>query len=366
MDEQRQHRPDRRLDPVPLAAVAARLGVGPLTGEQRRRQRHRRLAVVPVGAPRRPLRRAAGRAHARRAVRRGGRRRRSGGVRRPTQKGAALLAPLGLPVLVVESPRAVLGALAALVYGEPAEGLTLDRSHRHAGQDDDHPAHQRAASQAAGRRTAVIGTMGTWIDGRPGEVGAHHAGGARPARAVRGDARARRRGVRDGGVEPRARDGPRRRGRLRPGGVHQPRARPPRLPPDRRGLLRREGRALHAGAGPPRPRQRRRRRGGAAGRAPSRSRRGRSRSTPRPTGAAHDVTATAGGSTFALDGPDGQRLHGSVGLAGRFQRRQRRRRDRRHRRSAGCDAEAAAEGIARRDARCPAGWSGSSPGRASP
>ena len=32
----------------------------------------------------------------------------------------------------------------------------------------------------------------------------------------------------------------------------------------------------------------------------------------------HDVTATAGGSTFALDGPEGQHLQGSIGLAGAF------------------------------------------------
>ena len=40
---------------------------------------------------------------------------------------------------------------------------------------------------------------------------AHHPRGARPARAVRADARARRRGLRDGGLQPRAGHGPRRR-----------------------------------------------------------------------------------------------------------------------------------------------------------
>jgi UDP-N-acetylmuramoyl-L-alanyl-D-glutamate--2,6-diaminopimelate ligase len=36
-----------------------------------------------------------------------------------------MCAGLGVPVLVVERPRAVLGALAAQVYGDPAERLTL-------------------------------------------------------------------------------------------------------------------------------------------------------------------------------------------------------------------------------------------------
>ena len=77
----------------------------------------------------------------------------------------------------------------------------------------------------------------------------------------------------------------------------------------------------------------------------------------------HDVTATAGGSTFALDGPEDSTC-GEHRLAGAFNVV-----------NAvtaitaiaevGLDAEAAAEGIGA-GPRCPAGWSRSSPGRASP
>ena len=79
---------------------------------------------------------------------------------------------------------------------------------------------------------------------------AHHARGAGPARPLRGHARARRRHLRDGGLQPRARARPGRRGRLRRRDLPQPRARPPRLPRRRRRLLRRQGRSLHPGAGP--------------------------------------------------------------------------------------------------------------------
>jgi UDP-N-acetylmuramoyl-L-alanyl-D-glutamate--2,6-diaminopimelate ligase len=81
-------------------------------------------------------------------------------------EGAELLAPLGRPVLVVASPRAVLGSLAAFVYGEPAADLTLIGV---TGTQGKTTVTQliNAGVRATGRRTAVIGTMGTWIDGRP-------------------------------------------------------------------------------------------------------------------------------------------------------------------------------------------------------
>ncbi len=75
-----------------------------------------------------------------------------------------------------------------------------------------------------------------------------HPGGARPAGAARGDARARRRGRGHGGVQPRAGHASRRRHDVRRGGVHQPDRGPPRLPRRPRGLLRREGDAVHARA----------------------------------------------------------------------------------------------------------------------
>jgi UDP-N-acetylmuramoyl-L-alanyl-D-glutamate--2,6-diaminopimelate ligase len=81
-------------------------------------------------------------------------------------EGEALLSALGLPVLVVASPRVVLGSLAALVHGEPAKALTLIGV---TGTQGKTTVTQlvNAGVQATGRRTAVIGTMGTWIDGRP-------------------------------------------------------------------------------------------------------------------------------------------------------------------------------------------------------
>ena len=85
---------------------------------------------------------------------------------------------------------------------------------------------------------------------RAGRRRADDARGAGPARAVRGDARARAWTVRDGGLQPRARDGPGRRRGLRRRGLHEPRTRPPRLPRRHRGLLRRQGAALHARRGP--------------------------------------------------------------------------------------------------------------------
>jgi UDP-N-acetylmuramoyl-L-alanyl-D-glutamate--2,6-diaminopimelate ligase len=77
-------------------------------------------------------------------------------------EGATLVGDAGLPVLVVESPRAVLGELAATVYGTPAKSLALIGV---TGTQGKTTTTQLLASglAAAGRRTAVIGTMGTWI-----------------------------------------------------------------------------------------------------------------------------------------------------------------------------------------------------------
>jgi UDP-N-acetylmuramoyl-L-alanyl-D-glutamate--2,6-diaminopimelate ligase len=77
--------------------------------------------------------------------------------------GAELVAGTGLPTLVVDEPRRVLGAAAAAVYGHPAERLSL------AGVTGTHgkttTTQLMAAGLAgAGRRSAVVGTMGTWIN----------------------------------------------------------------------------------------------------------------------------------------------------------------------------------------------------------
>lgn len=79
--------------------------------------------------------------------------------------GAALMAGLAVPVIVVDSPRKVLGEAAAAVYGHPAEQLTLLGVTGTQGKST--TTHLAAAGcEAAGRRTAVVGTMGTWIDGQ--------------------------------------------------------------------------------------------------------------------------------------------------------------------------------------------------------
>ena len=72
----------------------------------------------------------------------------------------------GLPVLVVPAPRPVLGSVAALVYGHPARDLTLIGVTGTSGKTT--TTHLLSAALAgAGLRTAVVGTVGTLIDGRP-------------------------------------------------------------------------------------------------------------------------------------------------------------------------------------------------------
>ncbi len=78
--------------------------------------------------------------------------------------GAALCKDLGVPVLVVQRPRALLGSLAARVYGEPAEALRLVAV---TGTQGKTTTTRLAESglQASGVPTAVVGTVGTKIDG---------------------------------------------------------------------------------------------------------------------------------------------------------------------------------------------------------
>jgi UDP-N-acetylmuramoyl-L-alanyl-D-glutamate--2,6-diaminopimelate ligase len=82
----------------------------------------------------------------------------------PAGAGAARAA--GLPVLVAERPRTLVGRAASIVYGEPAAALTLVGVTGTQGKTT--TTHlMNAALAATGRTTAVIGTMGTWLDGRP-------------------------------------------------------------------------------------------------------------------------------------------------------------------------------------------------------
>jgi UDP-N-acetylmuramoyl-L-alanyl-D-glutamate--2,6-diaminopimelate ligase len=70
----------------------------------------------------------------------------------------------GLPTLVVADPRSVLGVVSAAVYGSPAAAFTLVGVTGTQGKTTTTQLLSRALG-AAGRRTAVIGTLGTWVGG---------------------------------------------------------------------------------------------------------------------------------------------------------------------------------------------------------
>jgi len=75
-------------------------------------------------------------------------------------------AATGLPVLVLERPRRLLGALSAMVYGNPAERLTTVGVTGTSGKTTTtHLAE--TGIEAAGRTAAVVGTNGTRVAGRP-------------------------------------------------------------------------------------------------------------------------------------------------------------------------------------------------------
>ncbi len=71
----------------------------------------------------------------------------------------------GVPVLVVDRPRPLLGELAARIYGHPAEALTLMAVTGTQGKTTTTRLLE-AALQDAGVRAAVVGTVGTRIAGR--------------------------------------------------------------------------------------------------------------------------------------------------------------------------------------------------------
>ena len=78
--------------------------------------------------------------------------------------GAELCAGVGVPVLVVPQPRAVLGALSALVYGEPASRLRLVAVTGTQGKTTTTRLAE-AALTASGTNAAVVGTVGTRVNG---------------------------------------------------------------------------------------------------------------------------------------------------------------------------------------------------------
>ncbi len=78
--------------------------------------------------------------------------------------GADLCEGIGVPVLVVDEPRRLLGGLAARVYGEPAEALRLVAVTGTQGKTTTTRLAE-AGLQASGTSAAVVGTVGTRIDG---------------------------------------------------------------------------------------------------------------------------------------------------------------------------------------------------------
>jgi UDP-N-acetylmuramoyl-L-alanyl-D-glutamate--2,6-diaminopimelate ligase len=79
-------------------------------------------------------------------------------------EGAALCADAGVPVLVVDRPRAVVGDLAARVYGRPAQRLRMIAVTGTQGKTTTTRLAD-AALGAAGVRSAVVGTVGTRVAG---------------------------------------------------------------------------------------------------------------------------------------------------------------------------------------------------------
>jgi UDP-N-acetylmuramoyl-L-alanyl-D-glutamate--2,6-diaminopimelate ligase len=78
--------------------------------------------------------------------------------------GAAACEDLGVPVLVVERPRAVVGDLAARIYGRPAEALRLLAVTGTQGKTTTTWLAESALT-AAGIPAAVVGTVGTRVNG---------------------------------------------------------------------------------------------------------------------------------------------------------------------------------------------------------
>jgi UDP-N-acetylmuramoyl-L-alanyl-D-glutamate--2,6-diaminopimelate ligase len=79
-------------------------------------------------------------------------------------EGAARAEDLGVPVLVVDAPRGLLGALAARIHGEPATSLTLMAVTGTQGKTTTTRLLEEGL-QTSGVSAAVIGTVGTRIAG---------------------------------------------------------------------------------------------------------------------------------------------------------------------------------------------------------
>jgi UDP-N-acetylmuramoyl-L-alanyl-D-glutamate--2,6-diaminopimelate ligase len=80
-------------------------------------------------------------------------------------EGAEQARSAGVPVVVVDAPRPLLGTLAARIYGEPAKALTLMAVTGTQGKTTTTRLLE-AGLEGAGIPAAVVGTVGTRIDGR--------------------------------------------------------------------------------------------------------------------------------------------------------------------------------------------------------
>ncbi len=81
------------------------------------------------------------------------------------EEGAGILDAVEVPVLVLDNPRAVLGSLAARLYGQPAQALTLMAVTGTQGKTTTTRLLEGALT-TAGVSAAVIGTVGTRIGGQ--------------------------------------------------------------------------------------------------------------------------------------------------------------------------------------------------------
>ena len=305
-----------------------------------------------------------GHAYAAAAVARGrGRAARRGLARRST-----------VPQARVASVRAVLGPLAARFHGEPSRAMRVLGVTGTNGKTTTTYLLEAIARAARRRARACIGTVGARIGDRdrcrPRTRRRRRPSCRRCSRAMR-DAGVDDR--RDGGVVARARPAPRRRHALRRGVLHEPLARPPRLPRHDRRVLRREGAAVR------RRRSRDARRdhvddphGRALARRPRRA--GLDVWTFAIDDATADVHAprcrarrrTARRSTLVStrdDEPRASSAHVAASDAFNVVNAARRGRDRA--RSAGFALDAIVAGLERADRRARAGWSGSTRARTS-
>ena len=168
-------------------------------------------------------------------------------------EGADIAEATGLPIIVVDDPRGVLGDLSAWVYGTGRDDdlPILFGDHRHQRQDE-------RLAPARGHPRPARGGHGAVLHGRTPHrrtghrVPPHDARGIRDARPARPDARTRRGGRGRRGERAGTQPPPRGRHHVRRRRVHQPHARPPRRLRRHARVLRGEAAAVPARSRPSR------------------------------------------------------------------------------------------------------------------